>query len=355
MKHLAINHHIGSGIAPFFPIQPPASSSLLFPLHLFLFCIRIPLLAFAWLVWLTIIQWLPAGGILRKANQWCLLGIPGVWWIDLQVDGVRRGSLSLDSPSRLPSGGTIIASSYTSPLDVLYLAAIFDPIFTQSYPGSRLVTEISQESALAACFSVHNPLALGAERRMVKLETLVKQNPSRTIVVFPEATTSNGRGILRFSPSLLSAGTQIKIFPISLRYTPADVVSPIPGWSEIFRFIWVLNSRPTHCIRVRVGGARRIKIEDGDDISTEKQIARHSTSGRGGFESNFFDTLQASPTQKTSGVCDSEEIFTTAELMALDVIADDLARLGRVKRVNLGVSEKVGFIEAWNKARRSRK
>jgi len=355
LKHLTTDRHTGSGIAPFFPVQPPASSTLLFPWHLFLFCIRIPLLVLAWLVWLTIIQWLPAGGVLRKANQWCLLGIPGVWWIDLQVDGVRRGSLCYGSPSRLPSEGTIIASSYTSPLDVLYLAAIFDPIFTQSYPGSRLVQEISQESALAACFGVRNPLALGAEERMVELEKLVKQNPSRTVVVFPEATTSNGRGILRFSPSLLSAGSQIKIFPVSLRYTPADVVSPIPGWFEIFRFIWVLNSRPTHCIRVRVGGARRIKQETGDDISMAKSTAQNSASGRGGFESNFFDTLQASPPQKVSGARDSEENVTTAELTALDVIADDLARLGRVKRVNLGMSEKARFIEAWNKGSRSRK
>jgi len=45
----------------------------------------------AWVVWLGLIQWLPAGSFLRKANQWCVLGIPGVWWIDLQVDGVRRG------------------------------------------------------------------------------------------------------------------------------------------------------------------------------------------------------------------------------------------------------------------------
>ena len=48
-------------------------------------------MTFAWFVWLAIVQWTPAGGILRKANLWCVLGIPGVWWIDLQVDGVRRG------------------------------------------------------------------------------------------------------------------------------------------------------------------------------------------------------------------------------------------------------------------------
>ena len=26
---------------------------------------------------------------------WLMLGIPGVWWVDLQVDGVKRGYVKL--------------------------------------------------------------------------------------------------------------------------------------------------------------------------------------------------------------------------------------------------------------------
>lgn len=57
----------------------------------FLFSLRISLLVFAWAVWFLLIQWTPAGGLLRKANLWCILGVPGVWWIDIRVDGVQRG------------------------------------------------------------------------------------------------------------------------------------------------------------------------------------------------------------------------------------------------------------------------
>ncbi|KAK5699107.1 Lysophosphatidic acid:oleoyl-CoA acyltransferase 1 [Elasticomyces elasticus] len=351
----------GSGIAPFFPIAPPTISPLLLPWQLFLACVRIPILTFAWLVWLCLIKHLPAGSLLRKANQWCLLGIPGVWWIDLQVDNVRRGSLSQTPRGRLPYPGTIIASSYTSPLDVLYLAAIFDPIFTQSYRKGRLVRPISQETALANCFHLPNPLELGAERKTMTLEELVKQNPTRIIVVFPESTTSNGRGILKLSPSLLSAAQTTKIFPVSLRYTPADVVTPIPGWLEALRFIWRLNSGQTHCIRVRIGKATTMSRDNSTQSSSNSSTtsdsstsspARPRGAGKEGFETNFFDTLQATPGQKV-GSDDESGGVSGAERRVLDAVADDLARLGRVKRVDLGVEEKARFVEAWG--RKSRK
>ncbi|KAK0356674.1 Lysophosphatidic acid:oleoyl-CoA acyltransferase 1 [Friedmanniomyces endolithicus] len=375
----------GSGIAPFFPIAPPPTTSLLLPWHLFLAFIRIPILTFAWLVWLCAIRFLPAGSLLRKANQWCLLGIPGVWWIDLQVDNVRRGSLSQTPRGRLPYPGTIIASSYTSPLDVLYLAAIFDPIFTQSYRNSRLVRPITQETALANCFSITNPLELvgagsatsAAGQKTLPLAGLVRQNPSRIIVLFPESTTSNGRGILKLSPSLLSAAQDTRVFPVSLRYTPADVVTPIPGWLEALRFIWRLNSGQTHCIRVRIGKATTMmrgpqsasssstitdssspaSMSPSTQTRSSRATADRASAGRGSFESNFFDTLQASPAQKVAGGSGGDEsddeagggAVSEAERKVLDAVAEDLARLGRVKRVNLGVEEKARFVEAWRK------
>jgi hypothetical protein len=57
----------------------------------FLFFLRIPLLIFFGFTWFAFIQWTTPGTLLRKANLWCIIGIPGIWWVDLQVDGVRRG------------------------------------------------------------------------------------------------------------------------------------------------------------------------------------------------------------------------------------------------------------------------
>lgn len=42
---------------------------------------------------------------------------------------------------------------------------------------------------------------------------------------------------------------------------------------------------------------------------------------------------------------------TSAEKKVLDKVAEALARLGRVKRVGLGVKDKVAFVEAYAKAK----
>ncbi|KAK5174699.1 Lysophosphatidic acid:oleoyl-CoA acyltransferase 1 [Saxophila tyrrhenica] len=352
----------------------------------FLFCVRVPLVSFGWLVWLAIIQWTPPGGVLRKANLWYVLGIPGVWWIDIQVDGVRRGSLSATrAKGRLPAGSSIIASSHTSPLDILYLGAIFDPIFTQSTPNSRLVQPLSLEAALASVFSVPAPAIFHTRQAPLTLAQLTAQNPDRTIVVFPETITSNGRAILPLAPSLLSASPTTRIYPVSLRYTPADIVTPIPGWTEVARFIWRLNSRPTHCIRVRVGGALTLaslpppsgtlespstvsprstgRATGSSATSTTSPAARRST---GGYETNYFDTLHAQKvpgdtdtdtTLSGDGEADSEgdAELSQQERRVLDAVAEALARLGRVKRVGLGAKEKDGFVKAWWGRSRARK
>lgn len=198
------------------------------------------------------------------------------------------------------------------------------------------------------------------------LSQLVKQNRGRVIVVFPESTTSNGRGILKLSPSLLSAGDNTKIFPVSLRYTPADIVTPIPGWLEVLRFIWRLNSSPTHCIRVRIGGPITLASPPSSSSSldtppaknTRKSSGARTSSGKNGYDTNFFDTLETSPAQKVAGESDADDLqdgMSEPERRVLDAVADALARLGRVKRVGLGIGEKRRFAEVWVKRSGARK
>ena len=88
----------GSGIAPFLPI-PSEPLGLQAPLRVFLFCFRLPLFIFVTLSYFLILQWLPIGSLGKKAALWCILGVPSIWWIDLQVDGVRKGFVCLQCNS----------------------------------------------------------------------------------------------------------------------------------------------------------------------------------------------------------------------------------------------------------------
>lgn len=317
----------GSGISPFIPSTTPTSTVTKL-LHGALFLFRLPLFLSYSAVFFLVLDHLPSFIIpqfVRKLLLWTLLGIPGIWWVDLQLDGVKRGSLSQQPSSRFPGNAqrSVIAAQFTSPIDALYLAAIFDPIFTISYPNTRKVQRVSLLRAILLALSPP-VLSPPSPNNLTTLRALVEQNPHRVIAVFPEMTTTNGKGILPFSPSLLSAPADAKIFPVSMRYTPPDITTPIPG--AYLSFLWNLLSRPTHLIRVRIA----------EGVNNDSSATINGTS------------LTNDATEPVSG----DEEVTPEERALLDKISDALARLARNKRVGLTLRDKAAFIEAWNKGRK---
>ena len=238
----------------------------------------------------------------------------------------RASSLAQHERQRLPQPGCIIASSYTSPIDALYLAAIFDATFTASYPNTRRVERLSLLQAIMRAFQQPR-IEPGPNVKMTDLPTILKQNPKNPVVVFPECVTTNGRGILLFSGSLLTAPTTTKIFPISLRYTAADITTPVPG--SYFTFIWNLLSQPTHCIRVRI--AESVTKASLGAVPGELAFDEGTSSS---------DTLLGSEHGNNA---------TVAEMRLLERVATALARLGKSKRLGLGVRDKMGFSSAYSK------
>ncbi|KAH8805716.1 hypothetical protein F5884DRAFT_456517 [Xylogone sp. PMI_703] len=334
----------GSGIAPFFPVSSP-SAGIYLPIRVFLFLFKLPFFFAVTTTYFIFLQWFPLGSLVKKALLWMILGIPGIWWIDLQIDGVKKGSLSSQKhQGRVPLPGNVIASSSTSPVDALYLAAIFDPIFTVSYPHTRQVQHVSLLTAMLRSLSYpqEHPLA---SAKLTDIRTLLSENPDRVIVVFPECTTTNGKGILPFSPSLLSTPSGAKIFPISLRYSPPDITTPIPG--AYISFLWNLLSKPTHCIRVRIAEAV---------YNTSKQT-ESTAEKKDKYMANLLDTLgqdsaMTSSTDTLTSTTETPGDASTEERKVLDKVAEALARLGRVKRVGLTTKDKAAFVQAWSKKRR---
>jgi hypothetical protein len=78
-----------------------------------------------------------------------------------------------------------------------------------------------------------------------------------------------------------------------------------------------------------------------------------TSSSSGGYESNYFDTLAAN--SRDENLRPDEDGLVEPERRVLDIVADSLARLGRVKRVGLGVREKAKFVEVWRKGSRARR
>lgn len=176
-----------------------------------------------------------------------------------------------------------------------------------------------------------------SSRDLTDLATLLKRHPNRPIVVFPECSTTNGRGILPFSPSLLTVPSSSKIFPVSLRYTPADITTPIPR--TYVTFVWNLLTKPTHCIRVRIA----------ESVTTSDPISQKSP-----YTTRFLRNIHDDTTSSSETLIGSEEgeILSIGEKQKIDTVAEALARIGRAKRVGLSLRDKEGFIKAWTKHHR---
>lgn len=188
--------------------------------------------------------------------------------------------------------------------------------------------------------------------KLVDVRSLLRDHPDRIVVVFPECTTTNGRGILPLSPSILTAPKGAKIFPVCLRYTPSDITTPIPG--SYWQFLWDFLSRPTHCIRVRIAECV---------FNTSKSSSNPSPEKNNPYVSNYLDTMQEKESAMTSSTetllssADerSSEDQSAEEKKVLDKVAEALARLGRVRRVGLGVRDKAAFVEVWSRHRHRRR
>ncbi|KAF2677826.1 hypothetical protein K458DRAFT_349357 [Lentithecium fluviatile CBS 122367] len=338
----------GTAIAPFLPVPTAPTSLLWAPIHFTLFILRAPAVLCLSIFYFGLIEYLPVGSLIKRCVLWAVLAVPGVWWVDLQVDGVKRGKLA-EKKDHLPHAGTVIASSFTSPLDPLYLAGIFTPVFTRSWPEERKVEVVSLFRAITLAFS-QPQLAPPKSAKLFTLKELTQRYHESIICVFPECTTTNGRGILPFSPSLLTTDPRTKIYPVNLRYTPGDITTPVPGGAP--SWIWRLLSKPTHCMRVRI--ARHMYNNRTLDTPVAKDVLKASGVDMG-FDTNIWDSPHMRNGIKHSG--DSEDDGGRTEVSAeekrvIDRVGEDLARLGRVKRVGLGVPEKIEFVKVWESRRR---
>ncbi|KAF2821481.1 hypothetical protein CC86DRAFT_470685 [Ophiobolus disseminans] len=333
----------GTSIAPFLPV-PPAPTNILWTIvSVCLFLFRLPLLLGVSILYFGLLEWIPIGSRIKYGALWMMISIPGVWWVDLQVDRVKRGDISRLSASseHLPHAGTIVASSFTSPLDPLYLAGIFQPIFTRAYPHTRKVERITLFSAIRLAFAAPQ-IYPNDESKLVTLEELTNANPNSVICVFPETTTTNGRAILPLSPCLLSASPKTAIYAVNLRYTPQDITTPIPG--QYAYWLWSLLNKPTHQMRVRIATAiYNTPTQDSPNASPSRAVAS-------GYDTNIFD----GPAFRENGGSSAEGAahISPDEQRVLDRVGEDLARLGRVKRVGLGVEEKINFLRIWAERKR---
>jgi 1-acylglycerol-3-phosphate O-acyltransferase len=111
-----------------------------------------------------------------------------------------------------------------------------------------------------------------SDATLIDLKALLARHPERAIVVFLEYATTKGKGMAPHISSFLTVTTTASVFPISIWYTPQDVVTQIPG--AYLMFLWNLLSRPVHRIRVHIAEDIRDEINFSRSYKTNRESTR---------------------------------------------------------------------------------
>ncbi|KAI0347399.1 hypothetical protein BDW22DRAFT_1404954 [Trametopsis cervina] len=276
----------GTGIQPFLtPVPPVASDALasaLLPIGYILGVVRTAVIIVLALLYtvlvrgvLVILSPVPPlrrtlSRILTAILSRLVLLLLGIWWIPVELITRKKGRGTKGSESWNPRAGDIIVSNWASWIELLWLAFRFDPIFllpvcepasidsTPTKTGPIAVTPGRRTGTGSAAISSPSTRAPTPRARVLGFRTVsllaaisatgttpsspdadadvayssleeIRSKADRPLVVFPECTTSNGRGLLRFAdvfPRVQVPVQAFRVFVMCVRYDPPTTLAP---------------------------------------------------------------------------------------------------------------------------------
>ncbi|KZT12802.1 uncharacterized protein LAESUDRAFT_733399 [Laetiporus sulphureus 93-53] len=289
----------------------------------------------------------------------------GLLWIPVKIVTRKRGRGAKVTEKWSPAAGDIIISNWVSTIELLWLAFRVNPIFLlpicsstefskstsqpaspiSRTPGRRTGTGSAAISSPSARAPIQRVPFVGFRRASLlsilratgnvpstasatpEFQTLeqIRSQADRPIVVFPECTTSNGRGLLRFAelfPDAQLPVTAFKVFVMCVRYDPPTIFCPT-------------LSHP-------IPSAKMNPLPQLFSLSTS--LVPHTMSIR-------LLTPSESPSSRSFLASD----FLTGNKVEdelTEVCASLIAQIGKMKRIGLGWEDKAAFLEFYNHKRR---
>ncbi|CAO3608346.1 unnamed protein product [Cunninghamella blakesleeana] len=227
----------GTGIQPFLPPVPPRTESsflltltniihyVVGPLQGIIKFIFIILLGLLYLIFVPVFSVLlaPLGPLQRIWKKLFtavflrfILFFMGFFYIKAEAVTLRKGRNKSNGKKSLKvTSGDVIVTNWTSYVEVLYLGYRFNPVFTQIIPSKNKIRRITLWQAIRSCTKMPpiTPEEANISNESSDLYTLkelsdiAKSKNWGPIILFPEATTSNGRALLKFASSIFNEFT----------------------------------------------------------------------------------------------------------------------------------------------------
>ncbi len=177
----------------------------------------------------------PLGRYRERLGRWWHRELMRVLKIRLTVRGQR-------SP-----GTRVVAANHVSWLDIPILGAIEPTRFVSKYEVREW--PIAGWLANAAGTFYIRRGAGGTKQLTAELCAYLKSGPRRSLVLFPEGTTTNGDYVLKFQPRLFAAAiaAECDVQPVALRYSrtqKGENIAPFIGDDDLVSHLLRLLKEP---------------------------------------------------------------------------------------------------------------
>ncbi|KAF8980983.1 hypothetical protein BGZ46_003403 [Entomortierella lignicola] len=262
-----------------------------------------------------------------------ILGLLGFFWIKHEVVTLKRGrsaganKAQSSAGKRASSQGDLIVCNWSSYIDILYLAFRYDPVFTQIYPETLTVRQVSMWQALllSGDYPELSPPSGTETFPLLEFVKTMHKNGSGPVVIFPEGTTTNNRAILKFIPIFKDCSvpeTSISISIIALKYDYRKFAPTFTvGLDNSYRFGHVFRM----CAQFY-------------NTLTVKSLNPEESPSNAHFSA--MDGLSSTPIGAASGVAEPVE-----EDPLGGVIINLMGRVTRYRKLGLNVKDKADFLD----------
>ncbi|KAF9391827.1 hypothetical protein CPB97_005235 [Podila verticillata] len=258
-----------------------------------------------------------------------VLVLLGFFWIKTEVVTLKRGRAASNKaqPGSRTVSGQIIVSNWSSYIDVLYLAFRYDPVFTQVYPETLTVRQISlwQALRLSGSYPELAPEAGVETLPLLEFTKAMHKKGAGPVVVFPEGTTTNNRAILKFVPIFKDwqvPETSIDISILTLKYDYRKFAPTFTvGLDNSYRF--------GHLFRTCAQFVNTLSVKS---LNPEESPSNPNFSAMEG--------LSSTPQAAAAGIIEPVD-----EDALGSVILNLMGRITRYRKLGLNVKDKADFLD----------
>jgi 1-acyl-sn-glycerol-3-phosphate acyltransferase len=201
---------------------------------------------------------------------WHVIGLHNPWPRRFLAGIARLAGVSIKVSGERPGGGEFLLANHVSWIDVPAIAAVTGSAFV-AHDGLAVVPVLRWLCAMNDTVFVARHDRASVQAQIAAVRTAIRDTGALTI--FPEGTTSDGTGLLRFKSSLLSAleplPDGIAVRPVVLDY---GAQGPDIAWvgteHGLDNFKRILARRKPIVLNVRF-----LPILSGEALSNRKTIA----------------------------------------------------------------------------------